>query len=261
MQSADPTGVHDWHSDGYVREWVDAQRDRAREEQLRHMMWLIPFDPDSEIRVLDIGGGHGLVTEAVLQTFPRARVVLHDYSEPMLQEASRYLAAYAPQVSFVRGDLMTPSWVADLEGAFDAVVSSIAIHNVRFPDRIRGTYVEVFPHVAAGGCFLNLDRVEAPGPLIQQAERHAQHVARRQQIFAETGQWRTLAQIESEIGARRRRADVGAEEQGAADRIAAHEPATLANQLRWLREGGFDEADAFWRDGHRALIGAYRARA
>jgi tRNA (cmo5U34)-methyltransferase len=259
MQSVDPTGVHDWHSDSYVRDWVDSQRDEERAIQLRRMMWLIPFDPDAEIRVLDIGGGYGLVTHQVLEAFPRARVVMHDYSEPMIAEARNQLSAFGDQVSFARGDLMTPDWVENLDGQFDAVVSSIAIHNVRFPERIRGTYVEVFPYVAPGGCFLNLDRIELPGGLIRNAERHEQLMARRQDLFAESGQWRTLPEIEAEVGSRRRRADAGAEQTGAAARIAAHEPATLENQLRWLREAGFDEVDAFFRDGHRALIGAYRA--
>src|SRR5580765_9054254 len=129
MQSGDPTGVHDWHSEGYVQEWVTSQRDRERQLQLRRMMWLIPFDPDAEIRVLDIGGGYGLVTKAVFESFPRAQVVMHDYSEPMIAEARRALAEFGDRVSFARGDLMTPDWVENLEGQFDAVVSSIAIHN------------------------------------------------------------------------------------------------------------------------------------
>lgn len=261
MQSADPTGVHDWHSDSYVREWVTSQRDEARALLLRRMMWLIPFDPDAEIRVLDIGGGYGLVTKAVLAAFPRARVVLHDYSEPMIAEARNALSAFGDQVSFARGDLMTPDWVENLDGQFDAVVSSIAVHNVRYPERIHGTYREVFPYVAPGGCFLNFDRIELPGSLVRAAERHEQMMARRQDLFSQTGQWRTLAEVEAEVGTRRRRADAGAEETGAAERIASHEPATLANQLRWLREAGFDEVDAFFRDAHRALIGAYRAPA
>jgi tRNA (cmo5U34)-methyltransferase len=258
MQSADPTGVHDWHAEGYVREWVDAQRDEERALLLRRMMNLMPFDPEAEIRVLDIGGGYGFVSRLVLETFPRARVVLHDYSEPMLAEARSHLSAFGDQVTLARGDLMTPDWVENLDGQFDAVVSSIAIHNVRYPERIRGTYTEVFPYIAPGGCFLNLDRVELPGPLTTAAERHEQLMVRRQDAFAQTGQWRTLAEVQADLGTRRRRADAGAEATGAAERIASHEPATLTNQMRWLSEAGFDEVDCFWRDGHRALIGAYR---
>ena len=259
MRSPDPTGVHDWHSDSYVRAWVDSQRDEERALLLRRLMHLIPFDPDAEIRVLDVGGGYGFVSRLVLETFPRARVVLHDYSEPMIAEARTQLADFGDAVSYARGDLMTPDWVESLDGEFDAIVSSIAIHNVRYPERIRGTYHELFPFVAAGGCFLNLDRVELPGPLVRNAERHEQLMARRHKLFAQTGQWRTLAEVEAERGARPRRAEVGAENTGAAGRISSHESATLANQLRWLSEAGFDEVECFWRDGHRALLGAYRA--
>ena len=259
MRSADPTGVHEWHSESYVREWVDSQRDEERAVLLRRMMHLIPFDPDAAIRVLDIGGGYGFVTRLVLETFPRARVVLHDYSEAMIAEATKELSAFGDQVQYVRGDLMTPDWVENLDGQFEAVVSSIAIHNVRFPDRIRGTYHEVFPYVAPGGCFLNLDRVEVPGDLIRRAERHEQTMARRHELFTQTGQWRTLAEVEADVGSRRRRADAGADAAGASERIAAHEPAALANQLRWLSEAGFDEVECFFRDGRRALIGGYRA--
>jgi tRNA (cmo5U34)-methyltransferase len=260
MRSADPTGMHDWHSESYVREWVDTQRDEERALLLRRMMHLIPFDPDAEIRVLDVGGGYGFVTKLVLETFPRARVVLHDYSEPMLAEAKSQLTTFGDAVSFARGDLMTPDWVESLDGQFDAVVSSIAIHNVRFPDRIHGTYREIFPYVAPGGCFLNLDRVESSGPAIRNAERHEQLMARRHEVFGQTGQWRTLAEVEPDVFYRRRPAHAGgAESSGASERLSSHEPATLANQLRWLGEAGFDEVECFWRDGHRALIGAYRA--
>jgi len=43
------------------------------------------------------------------------------------------------------------------------------------------------------------------------------------------------------------------------ERIASHEPATLANQLRWLRKAGFDEAERFSHDGRDVMIGAFRA--
>jgi tRNA (cmo5U34)-methyltransferase len=259
MQSADPTGMHDWHSSSYVRDWVEAQRDDERALRLRRMMWLIPFDPDAEIRVLDIGGGYGMVTHLVLDTFPHARVVLHDYSEPMIAEARNRLAAYGDAVSFARGDLMTPDWVENLDGQFDAVVSSIAIHNVRYPDRIHGTYREVFPFVAPGGCFLNLDRVEGEGLLARNAERHAQVMARRQEVFEETGQRRSFAEVEPDVYVRRGRTQAHGEPREPDERMAAHEPATLANQLRWLKEAGFAEVECFWRDRQQAVIGAFRA--
>jgi len=46
-----------------------------------------------------------------------------------------------------------------VDGPFEAAVSSIAIHNVRSHDTIRSIYGEIFSLVAAGGCFLNFDRM------------------------------------------------------------------------------------------------------
>ncbi|HEY3116937.1 MAG TPA: hypothetical protein VGK54_09360, partial [Chloroflexota bacterium] len=146
-----------------------------------------------------------------------------------------------------------------LEGQFEAVVSHICIHNVRFPDRIHAIYQEVFPLVAAGGCFINWDH-PAAGQLAGDASRRAQRMARRQQVHDETGQWVTLDQLPAG-GRLARNPHADAPPSPAdLDRMATHEPATLANQLRWLTEAGFDEAECFWRDGRDALMAAFRAK-
>jgi SAM-dependent methyltransferase len=51
------------------------------------------------------------------------------------------------------------TWVDAVAGPFDAVVSSIAIHNVREHATIRSIYGEIFNLLNPGGCFLNLDRM------------------------------------------------------------------------------------------------------
>ncbi|HEY0723162.1 MAG TPA: class I SAM-dependent methyltransferase, partial [Pyrinomonadaceae bacterium] len=52
-----------------------------------------------------------------------------------------------------------PGWSKKLNGPFDAIVSSIAIHNVREHATIRSIYAESFDLLKPGGCFLNLDRM------------------------------------------------------------------------------------------------------
>lgn len=258
MTTSDPAGAHDWHSDAYVREWIGAYTTDERATALHGLVQLIPFDPDDAIRVLDIGGGWGPVSRAVLETFPNARMVLHDFSEAMLAEARGRLARYGDSVGYVRGDLMSSEWKAGLDGQFDAVVSSLAIHNVRFPDRIRAIYQEVFPLVAPGGCFVNLDRV-ATGELGMRAARHAQAMDRRQQLHEATGCWQPLSDVLAQSGAGRGPHAHGRPREEDLQRMAAHQPATLANQLRWLLEAGFDEADCFSREEGSTLIGAFRA--
>jgi len=255
---ADPMGMHDWHSEAYVEEWIGDWDSEERRATLRRIAHLIPRDPDDEFRVLDIGGGWGPVTRVVLEAYPRARVTLQDFSLPMLDEARRRLQERGDAVTFTQSDLMSPKWTANLGGPFDAVVSSLAIHNVRFPDRIRDIYAEVFPLVAPGGCFLNLDQIAA-GELAGRAGRHAQQMAARQELFEQTGQWKSLGELPTGSGRRGPMHAHGPTAEADLQRIAGHEPATLSNQLRWLREAGFDEVDCFVRDGRSGLLGAFRA--
>ena len=63
------------------------------------------------------------------------------------------------RVKFIQSDLSKPGWSKKLKGPFDAVVSSIAIHNVREHATIRSIYGETFDLLNPGGCFLNLDRM------------------------------------------------------------------------------------------------------
>ncbi len=164
--SSDPHGHHDWHSADYVEEWIstDVTRDSERRPILRRLVELLPFERDAEVRVLDVGGGYGMLTREVLEELPNSRVVLHDFSAPMFDQARERLGPLAARVEFARADLRDPRWVDAVGGPFDAVVSSIAIHNVRDPERIRAIYGEIRPLVAPGGCFANLDLV-FPGAL------------------------------------------------------------------------------------------------
>jgi ubiquinone/menaquinone biosynthesis C-methylase UbiE len=113
--------------------------------------------PDAEISVLDVGGGYGVVTEEVLSAFPRARVKLQDYSEPMLAEARQRLAAYSGRAEFVLADLRDPAWVDRVGGPFDLVVSAIAIHNLRDIEGIAAAYRGIARILKPRGVFLDYD--------------------------------------------------------------------------------------------------------
>jgi tRNA (cmo5U34)-methyltransferase len=257
MTQSDPGGHHDWHSTTYVQDWIGVNRE-DEVALLRRMARFVPHEADAPIRILDVGGGWGPVTEVMLDVFPRAHVVLPDFSEPMLAEARRRLVEHGDSVSYYVGDLLDPTWAKGLDGQFDAVVSHIAIHNVRFPDRIRGIYEEIFPLVGPGGCFLNLDH-PASGDLVRRAMRHAQDMDRQLAVFQETGRRTPLDELQ---GSRRRMGgnpQVHAEmKQEDLQRIDAHEPATVPNQLQWLREAGFDEVDCLWRERNDVLFAAFR---
>lgn len=171
--ASDPHGHHDWHSKEYVDDWIarDVTRDEERAPQLAAVARRIPTDR-GPVRVLDIGGGYGILTAAVLDAVPQATVVLHDFSEPMLAHAAERLAGYGDRVTPVHADLRDPGWVGAVGEGFDAVVSSIAIHNVRDHDVIRQVFAGVLAVLRPGGEFCDLDLVwgsaPAPGSLADQ---------------------------------------------------------------------------------------------
>jgi len=150
---------HDWHSEGYVADWIahDVARDPVRRSQLREMLAAAPFARDARLAVLDVGAGYGAVTEELLQVFPAALVTLQDYSEPMLDEARRRLAAHAGQLRYVVSDLTDPAWPGAVGGPFDLAVSAICLHNLRNDEQIFACYRAIYDLLRPGGWFLDYD--------------------------------------------------------------------------------------------------------
>jgi ubiquinone/menaquinone biosynthesis C-methylase UbiE len=163
---------HDWHSPSYVEEWIarDLSRDAERRMRLREMLGAAPLTPDTQIAVLDVGGGYGVVSEEVLARFPRARVTLQDYSQPMLDAARQRLAQYRDRVGYVLADLRDPNWTAAVDGPFDLAVSAIAIHNLRHLDLIAQCYCGIARVLKPGAVFLDYDLFDLIGGVTAQTE-------------------------------------------------------------------------------------------
>lgn len=157
----DPWGHHDWDSKDYVSRWAEDQE--RRESERRHVFQLIadllPCGKYAKFEFLDLGAGYGALSGFLLEEFPKATAVCHDGSEAMAQLGRRRLAHFKDRVRYVLCDFSQPGWSRRLEGPFAAVVSSIAIHNVRDADTIRALYCEAYSLVKNGGCFLNFDRM------------------------------------------------------------------------------------------------------
>jgi tRNA (cmo5U34)-methyltransferase len=150
---------HDWHSWEYVDKWInsDITRDSERRPVLRKMLVLAPFNSDAEIKVLDVGAGYGLLSEEVLKAFPRARLTLQDYSEPMSEHARRRLAGVSSAYTYVMADLTDPGWATRVGGPFDLVVSGLAIHNLNAESLMRACYRSICSIMRPGAPFLDYD--------------------------------------------------------------------------------------------------------
>ena len=159
-------GAHDWSDKEYVAEWIAKDEGRGeRRELLDSMLAAAPFAKDAAITVLDVGGGNGRVTDAVLRAFPNAKVTLQDFSQPMLDQAKQRFASKAGQMSYVLADLTQAGWEKKVGGPFDLAVSGIAIHNLRELPAIAAVYKAVRAVMKPGGCFLDCDHFDRAGGL------------------------------------------------------------------------------------------------
>lgn len=219
--TSDKHGHHDWHSAEYVDRWIsnDVTKDDERRPWLRRAASLLPFHRGESIRVLDVGAGYAMLAAEVLAAFPSGHVVLQDFSEPMFEHARQRLRDSADRTSFVACDFRAPGWTDAFDGTFDAVVSSIAIHNVRDVDIIKRIYKDICTLVSSGGCFYNLDFISPAGPLSARVLLRG-----RRQVDSET-----------------------------------RETPSLEAHLGWLRDAGFNEADCLFRVDRQALVAGFVA--
>jgi len=155
---------HDWHSSEYVSGWAEKQdrQESDRQEQFRLMAKTIPYDKTLSIKVLDVGVGYGALTQFLLKYFSNATAVCQDGSEEMIALGRERMADLTGRFDYVLCDFSRHGWSQLITGPFEAVVSSIAIHNVGSPNIIRGIYDDIFPLVKNGGCFLNYDLTLLP---------------------------------------------------------------------------------------------------
>jgi SAM-dependent methyltransferase len=156
---------HHWDSEDYVRSWIarDAGRKSERQPIVERLITAVPFGRDAAIDVLDVGGGDGVIAEAVLSAFPKAKVTVQDFSQPMLGQGRKRLAPYHARVRTTLSDLRDPAWVKTAGGPFDLAVSGIAIHNLHEMAAIAACYEAIHRLLKPGGAFLDYDHFDRVG--------------------------------------------------------------------------------------------------
>jgi tRNA (cmo5U34)-methyltransferase len=179
----------------------------------------------SDAHVLDLGGGTGALSQAVLDGLPNARVTVLDVDADMLAEARRRLASFGDRVSFQHASFLDPLPAAD------AVVASLALHHVHDLETKSALYRAIYDALSPHGVLLNLDAAVTEGARLNRlmfdrwAERMGDHGISDTKARGHFTSW--------------------AEE----DRYFP-----LDAELAALREAGFDEVECFWRRELGAVI-------
>jgi ubiquinone/menaquinone biosynthesis C-methylase UbiE len=207
------------------------------QEQLDVMLRLLAAGGRPVCDFLDLGCGDGALAAAIFERFPKARGVLMDFSEPMLEAARNRFAQQRYAVRRVNADYGAASWIgsADAFGPFDAIVSGYSIHHQ--PDsRKREVYREIFGLLAPGGLFLNLEHVASPSPWVESVHDG---------LFLDH-----LERLHRD----RSRSEIEKTYYGRPD-IAANILAPLETQCQWLREIGFTDVDCYLKVFELAMFG------
>jgi tRNA (cmo5U34)-methyltransferase len=151
-----------------------------------------------------------------------------DVSAPMLDRARARLAD-DKNVTFEVADLTTAAFPTGL----DAVVSALSIHHL--DDAAKKTlFAKVFAALRPGGTFVNAEQVAGPTPALDGLYKKL---------------W--LEQVR----------EAGATADQIADSVYRQQDdrcASVEDQLDWMREAGFTDADCWFKDNRFAVLAGTR---
>jgi tRNA (cmo5U34)-methyltransferase len=219
----------------------------GRAEQMATLLTLIPFARAESFHALELGCGEGLLAHALLAAFPQATLLALDGSESMRATAAHRLRPFGPRATVKAFDLFSEAWLAQARNP-GVVLSSLCLHHLNAAGKQR-----LFSRLA--------DLLEARGALLI-ADLIMPACASVRRLFADTWDHSASAQALALKQA-----------SGLFDRFVSTQwnyfrfpdeidhPSGLFEQLLWLKEAGFSEADCFWMQAGHAIYGGYKAGA
>ncbi|QNI36103.1 class I SAM-dependent methyltransferase [Edaphobacter albus] len=206
----------------------DADRSRLIPGCDRFYGWAIDLIPVNAKNILELGAGSGLYTQLIRDRFPKANIHLMDFSGSMLALAQNRLGN-DPLITYSQADYLTEPFPHQL----CAVVSSLSIHHLE-DDGKRAIFRKAYSALLPNGVFINAEQVAGPTPELETRYKDL---------------W--LEQVRA----------AGATEQQIIDSLYRQQEdrcATVENQLLWMREAGFADADCWYKENRFAVFSGTR---
>ena len=167
--------------------------------------------------ILDIGAGTGLFSSLFKEKYPKAKLTLIDLSENMLQQAKERLKD-KDDIEYIIADYTKH----EFKKSFDMIISSLSIHHL-IEEEKRELYTKIFSLLNDGGIFVNADQVLGQTDYIESLYK---------------SDWRK--KIEAS-GLSKQQLDE------AYERTKLDKMSTLADQLNWMSESGFQDVDCVYK--------------
>jgi tRNA (cmo5U34)-methyltransferase len=193
------------------------------------LMDLLPVDRREAFKALDLGSGPGVVSRLLLDTFPNAQVVAFDLSAVMLDTNKKKLWAYPSRAAFIQGDFQKD----DFGTGYDVVLCGLILQHTDDAGK-QAFFKKVFSKMNPGGTLLCRDIVRGTTPWLTEEYEKL---------------WRLYMRAQGEDGSLWQ------------SRFKAKDlPATVEQQLKWLRDAGFVDVDCHWRHLNFAITGGRKPK-
>lgn len=188
------------------------------EDMVNALVLSLPFHPQEQIKILDLGCGTGNISQNIKEKFPQASITAVDLAENMIKIAKTKLAPY-DDIEYIRADFRD----LEFQEEYDAVVSSLALHHMS-PEEQRLFYNQIFRFLKEGGVFYNADNILGSTSYLNQ-------------VYMD--KWvdfmllhHTREEIEEVWLPKHREEDF---------------PSPLHKHIQWMKDAGFTDVDVVWK--------------
>ena len=185
---------------------------------------LLPFDRSIALKALDLGCGTGILSYLLLCRFPGAQVTAFDMAENMLAVCAVNLSAYEDRLTLMKGNFAQE----DFGSGYDIIVSGLSTHHLVDKEKHR-LYKRIYDALNHGGIFINREVVLGDSPSLTD----------RYNCF-----WREFIRCSGQD-----------DEVWYNKHLDEDFPATVQDQLCWLKEAGFIDVGCHWRYFNFAIFG------
>lgn len=243
MQSPDST--HQW-TEQNSQTFIDygAFYVPGREKHARIVTQILQTVPNLGL-VVDLCCGEGLLSKHILDTIPGSQLAAYDLSEAMLAKTSDHLKPFEGRASTHQFDLSSPDW-RTLTGV-GAFVSSLAVHHLNGHKK-QQLYKDLYQMLQPGGLFVLIDIVlptRSVGVKVAAQEWDIYVKQKVRKSGADPAIFRTF-----------KKEGWNFFDDPTADPI--DQPSGLLEQLNWLEQAGFVDADVFWMDAGHVVMGGWK---
>ncbi|MBN1546724.1 MAG: class I SAM-dependent methyltransferase [Syntrophaceae bacterium] len=214
-----------------------------KSEMLNVMINILRFKK-TKPRLLEIGCGLGGFSRMILKKYPEASFVFLDGSPEMIVNVKKRLSTHKCNVTFLQRDINCGDWFDDMNGLFDAVVSSWCLHYLS-DKRRKPFFKEIHQLLRPSGIFIYSCSIQPETNRLLRLYNDLE-ISRIKQSLTKLGMAITDSQIKA-------MADEG-------HRKARINPAYIDEYLKIMKRAGFASSGCVWKYLFNAVFLAHKGK-